>query len=173
MREHLFVPGLVAMIAMLVGSGLAGSGQAAEPVVAYTITNGSEIADSLTGAPGDAARGRALYETGARAGCPACHGVPGATKKTVSAPELSGPHLSGPDLSKVGGRLNAGAIRLWIVAPVAIADDPDTAENPVMPAFYAPAQRDDADDPLYGGPALTAVEIEDLVAYLATLRNQN
>ena len=61
--------------------------------------------------------------------------------------------------------MSVGAIRLWIVAPVAI--DPETA----MPAFYAAGQRDEADDPLYGGPALTAAEIEDLVAYLAALRD--
>ena len=162
MRERLLAPGLVAMIAMLVGSGLAGPGQAAEPVVAYTITNGSEIPGSLTGAPGDAARGLALYETGARAGCPACHGVPGAANEVATAPDLSGPDLSG-----IGGRMNAGAIRLWIAAPGAIAE---AAE---MPAFYAAGQRDGAEDPLYGGPALTAAEVEDLVAYLAALRNLN
>ena len=177
MREWLLAPGLVAMIAMLVGPGLvgfglAGPGRAAEPVVAYTITNGSEIPGSLTGAPGDAARGRALYETGARAGCPACHGVPGAaneaaTAPDLSGPDLSGPDLSGPDLSGIGGRMNAGAIRLWIAAPGAIAE---AAE---MPAFYAAGQRDGAEDPLYGGPALTAAEVEDLVAYLAALRNLN
>ncbi|MGR3717707.1 MAG: c-type cytochrome [Thermohalobaculum sp.] len=134
---------------------LAGPGRAAEPVVAYTITNGSEITISLTGVPGDAARGRALYGGEARAGCPACHGVPGAAGAAASTPDLAG----------VGGRLSAGAIRLWIVAPVAI--DPEAA----MPAFYAAEQRDGADDPLYGGPALTAAEIEDLVAYLAALRD--
>ncbi len=134
---------------------LAGPGRAAEPVVAYTITNGSEITISLTGVPGDAARGRALYGGEARAGCPACHGVPGAAGAAASTPDLAG----------VGGRLSAGAIRLWIVAPVAI--DPEAA----MPAYYAAEQRDGADDPLYGGPALTAAEIEDLVAYLAALRD--
>jgi sulfur-oxidizing protein SoxX len=172
MRERVFVSGLVMTIALIAGAGLARAGQTAEPVVAYIITNGSEIVDSLIDAPGNAERGRALYVTGARAGCPACHGVPRAARKTVTAPDLSetrlpGPHLPGPDLSKVGGRLNAGAIRLWIVAPGAIAEDA------TMPAFYAPGQRDGAEDPLYGGPALTAAEIEDLVAYLATLRNQN
>jgi len=132
---------------------LAGSGRAAEPVVAYTITDASEIPASLTGAPGDAARGRALYAGEARAGCPACHGAPSAAGETASAPDLAG----------VGGRLSAGAIRLWIAAPAAI--DPETA----MPAFYAAGQRGGAEDPLYGGPALTAAEIEDLVAYLAAL----
>jgi len=137
---------------------LAGSGRAAEPVVAYTITNigtdASEIAASLTGAPGDAARGRAFYGSEARAGCPACHGAPGAAGETASAPDLAG----------VGARLSGGAIRLWIAAPTAI--DPETA----MPPFYVAGQRDGAEDPLYGGPALTAAEIEDLVAYLTALR---
>jgi sulfur-oxidizing protein SoxX len=133
---------------------LAGSGRAAEPVVAYTITDGSKISASLTGASGDAARGRALYGGEARASCPACHGVPGGAGEAASAPGLAG----------VGGRLSAGAIRLWIVAPSAIA------EETAMPAYYVAGQRDGAEDPLYGGPALTAAEIEDLVAYLATLR---
>ncbi len=150
MRVWLWVPVIVM---------LAGSGRAAEPVVAYTVTNvgtnGGEITASLTGAPGDAARGRALYGGEARAGCPACHGVPGAAGEAVSAPDLAG----------VGGRLSAGTIRLWIAAPVAI--DPETA----MPAFYAAGQRGEAEDPLYGGPALTAAEIEHLVAYLAALRD--
>lgn len=150
LRVSRWVPRWIMVIVVL-----AGPGRAAEPVVAYTITNGSEITASLTGAPGDAARGRALYGGEARAGCPACHGVPGAAGAAASTPDLAG----------VGGRLSAGAIRLWIVAPVAI--DPEAA----MPAFYAAEQRDGADDPLYGGPALTAAEIEDLVAYLAALRD--
>ncbi len=154
MRVSLWIPGWVAGL-MAVIAVLAGSGRAAEPVVAYTITNGSEITASLTGVPGDAARGRALYRGEARAGCPACHGVPGDAGEAASAPDLAG----------VGGRLSAGAIRLWIVAPVAI--DPETA----MSAFYAAGQRDEAEDPLYGGPALTAAEIEDLVAFLAALRD--
>lgn len=154
MRVSLRVSGWVPRWIMVIVV-LAGPGRAAEPVVAYTITNGSEITISLTGVPGDAARGRALYGGEARAGCPACHGVPGAAGAAASTPDLAG----------VGGRLSAGAIRLWIVAPVAI--DPEAA----MPAFYAAEQRDGADDPLYGGPALTAAEIEDLVAYLAALRD--
>jgi len=140
---------------------LAGAGWAAEPVVAYTITNGSEIVGGLTGAPGDSARGRALYESEARAECPACHGMPGAASETAPASDLSG----------IGGRMSAGAIRLWIVAPSAFAEDSEADEATKMPAFYAAGQRDDANDPLYGGPALTAAEIEDLVAYLAALGN--
>jgi sulfur-oxidizing protein SoxX len=142
------------LLAVLVAA-LAGPGRTAEPVVAYTITNGAEINDSLTGMPGDAERGRAIYAGETRAGCPAGHGVPGAAEKEPAAPDLAG----------VGERLSDGVIRLWIVAPEVIS--PETA----MPAFYAAGQRDGADDPLYGGPALTAMEVEDLVAYLASLRD--
>ncbi len=141
------------LLLAVLGVALAGPGRAAEPVVAYTIINGAEINDSLTGTPGDAERGRAIYAAEVRAGCPACHGVPGAAAKEPTAPDLAG----------VGERLSDGVIRLWIVAPEAIS-----AET-AMPAFYAAGQRDGADDPLYGGPALTATEVEDLVAYLASL----
>ena len=104
-------------------------------VVPYSIRNGREIAQSLTGAPGDPAAGARLYEA---AGCARCH--------DVKIPP--------------GGRLSAGEVRLWIVAPAAIA--PDTA----MPGAYLAGQRTGPDDSRYGGPALTAREIEDLVAFL-------
>ena len=129
---------------------------AAEPVVAYTIVDARAIPRSLTGAPGDPARGRALYRDEPRAGCSGCHGMP----------DGGGGKEGAPDLAGVGARLGPGEIRLWLVAPGVI--DPETR----MPAFYAAGQRTGAEDPLYGGPALTAAEIEDLVAYLASLGGQ-
>jgi sulfur-oxidizing protein SoxX len=145
----------VRIVAMTsVGVAAPGVAGAAGPVTAYIITNGGEITGKLTGADGasgDAARGRALYAGEARAGCAVCHGVPGRAGDAASAPDLTG----------IGGRLSIGALRLWIVAPAVF--DPETG----MPAFYGAGQRDGATDPLYGGPALTAAEIEDLVAYLA------
>lgn len=139
-------------------SGIAAAAQAAEPVVAYRITNAAEITESLTGAPGDPARGSILFTEEPRAGCTACHGAPGAPGGDDD-PKLE----AAPPLVGVGARLSEGSLRLWIVAPEVIL--PGTA----MPGYYAPGQRQDADDPLYGGPALTAAEIEDLVAYLASL----
>ncbi|MDH3666548.1 MAG: c-type cytochrome [Paracoccaceae bacterium] len=147
-----------ALLTVAAGLGLSHEAGAAEPIVTYRITNAEEIPESLTGAPGDPARGAELYEDEPRAGCAACHGMPGAATGDDD-PKLE----AAPDLSAIGGRLSPGAIRLWIVAPQVL--DPETA----MPAYYAPGQRLGADDPLYGGPALTAAEIEDLVAYLAGL----
>ena len=129
------------------------SARTADPVVAYTIVNGDSIPASLTGTPGDAQRGRKLYASNPRAGCPACHGMPGDRGGGATAPDLGG----------IGARLTPGQIRLWLVAPKA----KDAATK--MPSFFAAGQRKGADDPLYGGPSLTAAEIEDLVAYLAGL----
>jgi sulfur-oxidizing protein SoxX len=134
----------------LLGAALAAPGRAGEAVVAYTIVDGRAIPASLTAGPGDAARGRALYEAEPRAGCPACHGLPGRPQ-------------AAPDLAGVGARLSPGEIRLWLVAPAVLR------EGTAMPAYYAAGQRTGADDPFYGGPRLTAAEIEDLVAWLASL----
>jgi sulfur-oxidizing protein SoxX len=70
-----------------------------------------------------------------------------------------------PDLRGTGARLSAGQIRLRIVNPGKL--NPET----IMPAYYrtegltrvAPAYR--------GKPVLTAAQIEDVVAFLATLKD--
>ena len=146
------------MIGAMVIAGWPAIAGTAEPVVAYTITNASEIRQSLTGAPGDANAGERIYAAEARAGCPACHGMPG-TPAPDDDPKLE----TGPDLAGIGSRLQPGQLRLWLVAPQVL--QPETA----MPAYYSAGQRTGAEDPLYGGPALTADEIEDLVAYLSSL----
>lgn len=132
---------------------------AAERVVAYRIVDARAIPDSLTGEPGDPEAGRALYLDDKLARCAGCHGVPGESfaETPVSA---GGAATAAPPLGDVGRRLDAGAIRLWLVAPQVIR--PGTA----MPAFYSIGQRDDPADPRFGEPLLTAAEIEDLVAYL-------
>lgn len=142
----------VMLIPLTLAAASAGPGRAAGPVVAYTITDGAGITESLTGGPGNAAAGSRLFADEPRAGCAGCHGLPGAAGERSAA-----------DLAGIGSRMEPAAIRLWVVAPAVIA--PETE----MPAFYAAGQRTGADDPLFGGPALTADEIEDLVAYLAGL----
>lgn len=76
-----------------------GTAAIADPVP-YVIVNGAEIPESLTGAPGDPARGAALFgDPGV--GCSDCHG------------------------RDVGADLSPGVLRLWIVAPE--ARDPDVS----------------------------------------------
>lgn len=141
---------------LLVASAAA---EAPAPVVAYTVQDAERIEDSLTGAPGDAAAGRALYLDEARTACSVCHGDP----ETGTPPPPMATGGASPALDGVGRRLDAPRLRLWLVAPEVLS--PATP----MPSYYRAGQRFGAEDPLYGGPRLTAAEIEDLVAYLSLL----
>lgn len=144
------VAALIAMVLALPTVAIAAS---APDVVAYEIVDAREIPDSLTGEPGDAAAGRALYLDGKLTRCAGCHGVPDGSRADQDAGGAA-------SLAGVADRLSEGRIRLWLVAP-GVAD-PDTR----MPGYYGLGQRDDPADPRYGEPWLTAAEIEDLVAYL-------
>jgi sulfur-oxidizing protein SoxX len=146
------------MAALALLSGLAVSGAAAELLLPYTV-QGDAIPMPLTGRPGDPARGAALIADRHKSLCVLCHPGP-----------FPDPHLQGnlsPDLSGVGARLTEGQIRLRIVDMKRI--NPAT----IMPSYY----RVDADEgrrvaaSWRGKPVLTAEEIEDLVAYLATLKD--
>ena len=120
---------------------------------------GDAIEQSLTGQAGDAARGGELIQQRQKTLCVLCHSGP-----------FPDPHLQGtlaPDLSGIGERLSAGQLRLRIVDMKRL----NTAS--IMPSYYA-VIADSKDTRVAEGwrnkPVLTAEEIEDLVAYLQTLR---
>lgn len=121
----------------------------------YKIT-GDAIPHSLTGAKGDPARGRAIVANRNVGLCLLCHSGP--------FPEDRFQGNLGPDLSGAGARWSEGQLRLRIVDARKL--NPDT----IMPPFYrvddltrVPAQYRDK-------PVLAAVEVEDVVAYLMTLK---
>lgn len=130
-------------------AGAAGPAGAADAggAAAYVIEDAARISRSLTGAPGDPARGAALFADAGATGCAGCHGQ-------GDAPGLAA-------LRAFAAEAGAGAVRLAIVAPE--VRRPGSA----MPGYFAAGQRLGAADPRYGGPRLTAAEIEDLVAFLA------
>jgi sulfur-oxidizing protein SoxX len=72
----------------------------------------------------------------------------------------------GPDLAGVADRLSEGQIRLRIVDPARL--DPDT----VMPSYYVVEGRSRVGSAWRGRPVLTAEEVEDVVAFLMTLRRE-
>ena len=121
-----------------------------------TAVAADEIPAPLTGAKGDPARGRAIVASRQLGLCLLCHAGP--------FPEERFQGDLAPDLKGVGARLSEGEIRARIVDPRRV--NPDT----VMPAYYR------ADDLTRVAPAfrdrtiLTAEQIEDIVAYLATLK---
>lgn len=140
-------------------------GRSQAAVAPFTVTDGQRVEDSLTGRRGDAARGLRLYMQPARTGCIGCHGVPEAPGLGAAqiAEMARAPRGGVPSLDRVGARLDAARIRLWLVAPSFLAGPG------VKPSVYALGQRTDPDDPLWGGPRLTAGEVEDLVAWLSGL----
>jgi len=115
------------------------------------------ILESLTGAKGDPARGRAIVGNRQVGLCLLCHSGPFPEERFQG--ELA------PDLKGAGARWSEGQLRLRIVDSSRI--------NPasIMPAYHrtdgltrvAPAFR--------GKPILTAEQIEDVVAYLTTLKD--
>jgi L-cysteine S-thiosulfotransferase len=120
---------------------------------------GDAIPASLTGARGDAARGRAIVASRQRGLCLLCHSGP--------FPEERFQGNLAPDLAGAGARWTEGQLRLRIVDGRRL--NPDT----IMPSYYR------VDDGLVrvgpawrGRPILTAEEIEDVVAFLVTLRDQ-
>ena len=115
------------------------------------------IPESLTGARGDPARGRAIVANRQVGLCLLCHSGP--------FPEERFQGSLAPDLRGAGARWTEGQLRLRI------ADSRRINPATIMPAYHridglvrvAPAWR--------GKPLLTAEQIEDVVAFLVTLRN--
>ena len=115
------------------------------------------IGKSLTGTQGDAARGRVIVADRHVGLCLLCHSAP--------IPEERFQGELAPDLKGVANRLSEGQLRLRIV------DSSRLNPATIMPSYYrtegfarvAPAFR--------GKTVLSAEQIEDVVAYLMTLRD--
>jgi len=111
---------------------------------------GDGIPNSLTGKAGDSARGRALLIERGAANCLSCHSIkdkamqPGGTK--------------GPALDGVGAVLTTAQIRLSVV------DMSRVSRGTPMPSFHKSGGLTG------GGPSLSADQVEDVVAYLVSLK---
>jgi L-cysteine S-thiosulfotransferase len=119
------------------------------------VISGDSIPQSLTGAPGDAARGRALVLERTST-CILCHSGPFPEEKFQG--DLA------PGLAGAGNRSSAGQLRLRLVAASRL--NPAT----IMPSYYRVDGLDRVGPAWRGKPILSAEQIEDIVAYLATLR---
>jgi len=116
------------------------------------------IAASLTGQGGNAGRGALLLQQRQKSLCVLCHSGP-----------FPDTHLQGtiaPDLTGVASRFSAAQLRLRIV------DMKRLNPQSIMPTYYAVAAESGARVAANwrGKPILSAEEIEDLVAYLQTLK---
>lgn len=107
-------------------------------------------------AQGDAARGEALALNRSQGLCVLCHALPGQN------PALQG--TIGPPLAGVGSRMDADGLRQRLVAPEGF--NPDT----VMPSYRRTTGLQQVATAQRGQPLLTETQIDDLVAWLGTLR---
>jgi sulfur-oxidizing protein SoxX len=137
-------------VAALVLPGTAHA-QAPQPYVVA----GDAIPVSLTGAPGDAARGRALVLNRSST-CILCHSGPFPEEKFQG--DLA------PSLAGAGSRWNEGQLRLRLV------DGSRLNPATIMPSYYRVEGLVRVGAAWRGKPILSAEQIEDIVAYLATLR---
>ncbi|WP_170345087.1 sulfur oxidation c-type cytochrome SoxX [Ruegeria atlantica] len=125
-----------------------------------------EVEASLTGTAGDAANGALIVGDKSKGNCVACHAV-------SALADIPFQGEVGPTLDGAGDRWSEAELRGLV------ANAKMTFEGTVMPAFY----KDDGyirPGDAYTGKAptepltsiLTAQEIEDVVAFLATLKEQ-
>jgi L-cysteine S-thiosulfotransferase len=138
------------------------SGEAARGLLLACVLGAAGSADAidplLTAQPGEPARGRQIVEDRQLSACLLCHAGP------FPAPHLQG--TIGPPLDGVGARLSAGQIRLRLV------DARKLNPGTTMPPYYVTEGLNRTGRQWQGKPVLTAQQIEDAVAFLASLRGK-
>lgn len=151
------------VILAFAGSTLAATaGEIAPTAVAYV---DGAIEASLTGVPGDPAMGREIVGNKGLGNCVACHEV-------TDLADVPFHGEIGPMLDGAGDRWSEAELR-GIVANAKVM-----FEDSLMPSFYKTegfyrpgnAYTGKAADETFG-PLLSAQQVEDVVAYLATLKD--
>ena len=118
---------------------------------------GDSIAESLSGSPGDALRGRAIVASRQTGLCLLCHSGP--------FPEERFQGNLAPELTVSAGLLSAPQLRARIVN--ASRFNPGT----IMPTYYKTDHLVRVAPKFVGQPILNEQEIEDVVAFLVSLNN--
>lgn len=127
----------------------------ADELKAYVVV-GDAIPVSLTGRAGDPERGRAIVVNRQNT-CLLCHSGPFAEQKSQG--DLA------PNLAGTGSRWTEGQLRLRMV------DASRLNSATIMPSYYRLDGLQRVGAAWAGKPILSAEQIEDVVAYLATLRD--
>ena len=124
-----------------------------------------EVEASLSGAEGNADKGREIFSTKSMGNCVSCHAV-------AALPDVPFQGEVGPVLDGVGGYRSAAEIRGILV------NAKKTFEGTVMPSFYKTSGFIRPGDGYTGKaptgpiePILSAQDVEDVVAFLMTLQD--
>ena len=158
---------MLLLAALLLAPAGAARAQAAPVVVPFVVV-GDGIPAPLGGEAGDAARGRAIVADRQKGLCVLCHAGPFPELRFMGnlAPgmaEDAEPLLPVGD-DGAGARWSEAQLRLRIADPTLLA--PGT----IMPAYHRAEGLQRVGAAHRGRPILTAREVEDVVAFLATLR---
>ncbi|EEB83251.1 sulfur oxidation c-type cytochrome SoxX [Roseobacter sp. GAI101] len=155
----------ISILALVASVGLAANANAADIApTAVTYVDGA-VEASLTGTAGNPEEGAKVVGSKQLGNCVACHEV-------SALPDIAFQGMIGPALDGAGSRWSEADLR-GIVANAKMM-----FEGTMMPSFYKdtgyirPGKAytgKAADDTL--GPLLTAQQVEDVVAYLATLKD--
>ena len=135
--------------------GIAAVAVQAQGLVPYSVV-GDAVPVALTPVPGDAARGRGLVASRQVGLCLLCHSGP--------IPEERFQGNLAPDLTGTGGRWSEGQLRLRLI------DARRLNPESLMPAYYRTEGLARVAIAAQGKSLFTAQQIEDVVAYLTTLR---
>jgi L-cysteine S-thiosulfotransferase len=141
--------------ALALAWALTASPAGAQALRPFTVV-GDAIPESLTGARGDAGRGRAVVVDRQKGLCLLCHSGP--------FPEQRFQGTLAPDLRGVGSRWSEGQLRLKVV------DSSRLNPATIMPSYYRVDGLRRVGRAWQGKPVLDAGQIEDVVAFLATLK---
>ena len=147
------------MFALLAGvfGALTAAATASETLTAFVVV-GDAIPEPLAPTKGDPSRGRMIVANRQVGLCLLCHSGP--------FPEETMQGTIGTDLQGAGKRWSEGHLRLRIV------DSRRLDPNTIMPSFYRTEGLDRVAAAWRGKPLLSAEQIEDVVAFLATLREK-
>lgn len=147
LKKHKFLTSLLILTAL----GLGG----ANASFANEVTG---IDKSLTDVAGDKANGKKVFVDLRKGNCLACHAV-----TDLNNEQFHG--NVGPSLDGVAERYDEAGLRLLIV------NSKELFPETVMPAFYVKEGFNRPRKDLIGKSILEAQEVEDVVAYLLTLKN--
>jgi sulfur-oxidizing protein SoxX len=147
---------MILAVGLTVAAVPASSQTANPPLVRFEIKDGA-IAASLTGKPGDVQKGQAVVVNRQQGNCLACHEIT-ALKNQPYHGNVA------PSLDGVASRMSPAEMRLRIVDGTKV--NPDT----MMPPFYRADGLNKVMTRFQGRTILTAEQVEDVVAFLATLR---
>jgi L-cysteine S-thiosulfotransferase len=140
---------------------VAGLSAIAALFLATGLVVGDGMPQALTGTPGDATRGRAIVLNRQLGLCLLCHSGPFPEERTQATVST--------DLGGTGRRWNAAQLRLRV------ADNRLLNPDSLMPSFHRVDSASEAlrrvDPAFRGKPVLDAQQVEDVVAFLLTLRD--